>query len=437
MEKWEKELKKDANSPMPDLVNHRIEETLKHLRRRNPGRKMYVGLAAAAAAIALSLGISMVSPAVANTLKELPVVGSAFEFVGNIGQKKGQEAGLATELGEQVEIDGQVVTFTETMYDGGDIHVGYIRESMGSRTSSHFLGNLEFSIEKGPVSSGMGGKETEIEEGVHAGTVSLRFQEEIPDSFTLVVRPREGRSWVVKLPVEKKGSNRVFPIKKKKETEDLAIVYDRLTFFPTSTELAFSLVMDEKALEDNTYDWLSYQVVDNKGRVLEPFSTGGGGGGPVKGKVTHAFTHSFEPVDDLPEFLIIRPYLDEFKETTPELIKKKWEGKQVTLSQGGIGSITVLQAEERNGAITFTYETDGDDAYSQANAFWLEDSAGNRYDPAETPVRVEGTTNQYQASFSGISDLEDMNLATVTKNPIQYLKELEIKIDLKEKMVLN
>ncbi|WP_053362495.1 DUF4179 domain-containing protein [Bacillus sp. FJAT-27251] len=437
MEKWEKELKKDANSPLPDLVEHRIEETLKHLRRRNPKRKLYLGLGAAAAAIALSLGISMVSPAIANTLKELPVVGSAFEFVGNIGQKKGQQAGLATELGEQVEIDGQLVTFTETMYDGGDIHVGYIRESMGSRTSSHFLGNLEFSIEKGPVSSGMGGKETEMEEGVYAGTVSLRFREKIPESFTLVVRPREGRSWVVKLPVEKKGNNRVFSINKKKETQDLAILYDRLTFFPTSTELSFRLVMDEKAFTENTYDYLDYQVVDNQGRVLEPFSSGGGGGGPVKGKVTHTFTHSFEPVDDLPEFLIIKPYLDEFKETPPVLIKKKWEGKQVTLSQGGIGSITVLRAEERNGGITFTYEIDGDDAYRQANALWLEDSAGNRFDSAEAAVRVDGTANQYQATFTGITDLQDIILATVTKNSLQYLKELEIKIDLKEKMVLE
>jgi hypothetical protein len=433
MEKWEKELKKDVNSPVPNLVDHRIEETLKHLRRRNPKRRLYLGLAAAAAAIALTLGISMVSPAVANTLKELPVVGSAFEFVGNIGQKKGQEAGLATELGEQVEIDGQVITFTETMYDGGEIHVGYIRESFGIGTFSHFLGNLQFSIKKGPVSSGMGGKETEIEEGVYAGTVSLRFREEIPDSFTLVVRPREGRSWIVQLPVEKKGSNRAFSINERKKTEDLAIVYDKLTFFPTSTELSVRLVIDEKAFEDSTYDRLDYQVVDNKGRVLEPFSLSGGGGGPVKGKVTHAFTHSFEPLDDLPESLIIKPYLDEFKETSPVLIKKKWEGKQVTLSQGGIGSITVLRAEERNGSITFMYETDGDDAYSQANALWLEDSTGNRYDSAETAVRVDGTANQYQATFTGISDLEDIILVTVDMNHHQYLKELEIKINLKKK----
>ena len=78
---------------------------------------------------------------------------------GDIGVKKGKDEGLTTELGEQVEVDGQLITFTETLYDGREIRIGYILEVNESDRGPYFMNNLELLIDGKSIGSyGMGGK---------------------------------------------------------------------------------------------------------------------------------------------------------------------------------------------------------------------------------------------------------------------------------------
>ncbi|ALC91723.1 hypothetical protein AM500_19505 [Bacillus sp. FJAT-18017] len=433
MEKWEQLLKNDVNRPLPNIIDKTVEDTLKQLPRKRPKRKIYYGLAAAIAFLSLTFGFSLISPAFANTIKDIPVIGSAFEFVGNIGVKKGKEESLTTELGEQVEVDGQLITFTETLYDGGEIHIGYIREVNKSNKSSHFMDNLILQIDSKPIGSyGMGGNESEIEKGLYAGTFSVRVREEIPESFVLSLRSREGKSWSVELPVEKKGNHQSFLVNKMENRKDLTILYDKITFLPTSTEISLRLLMDEKAFTANKYMMLDYQVIDDQGRVLQPFSGGGGGGGPTNGKVLHKFEQYYEPFKIIPNSLTIKPYLTDIDETPPKIERIKWAGEKTTLSQGKIGHLTILDSKAENGVTTFTYKVEGDDLYSQANALWLEDSAGNRYDSDQPAVRVDGSINQYQTSFSATPPSNDLYIVTVSMTPPNFLEELEVTIDLKE-----
>lgn len=433
MEKWEQRLKNDVNRSVPSIIDNRVEETLKQIPRKKTKQKVYYGLSVAIVALVMTFSLSLISPTFANTMKEIPVIGSAFEFVGNIGEKKGKEEGLTTELGEQVEVDGLLITFTETLYDGGEIHIGYILQANESDRKTHFMNNLELLINGKSVSSyGMGGNESEIENGMYAGTISIRFRDEVPDSFVLGIRSREGKSWSVELPVEKKGVHQAFLVNKARKSEDLTILYDKITFFPTSTEISLRLLMDEKAFANNKYMMLEYQVIDDKGRVLQQFSGGGGGGGAVNGTVLHHFNQYYEPLQTIPNSLTIKPYLIDINEASPKIERVKWEGEKVTLSQGKIGHLTILESTVENGVTTFTYEVEGKDLYSQANAIWLEDSGGTRYHSEQPVVRVDGTINQYKAFFSEIPSSNDFYITTVTMSPPNYLKELEVTIDLKE-----
>ena len=433
MEKWEQELKNDVNRSVPSIIDKRVEETLKQLPSKKTKKKIYYALSVATIALSMTFGLSLFSPTFANTLKEIPFIGSAFEFVGDIGVKKGKDEGLTTELGEQVEVDGQLITFTETLYDGGEIHIGYILEVNESDRGPYFMNNLELLIDGKSIGSyGMGGKESEIEKGMYAGTISIRVRDKIPDSFVLGIRSREGKSWSVELPVEKKGNHQAFLVSKVEKSEDLTILYDQITFFPTSTEISLRLMMDEKTFVDDKYMMLDYLVMDDKGRVLQPFSSGGGGGGPVNGKVLHTFKYYYEPLQTIPNSLTIKPYLVDVNETSPKIERVKWEGKKITLSQGKIGHLTILELTEDNGVTTVTYEVDGEDLYNQANAIWLEDSNGIRYQSEQPPIRVDGSINQYQASFSETPTSNDLYITTVTMSPPNYLEELEVTIDLKE-----
>ncbi|WP_077212112.1 DUF4179 domain-containing protein [Bacillus dakarensis] len=431
MEKWEQQLKNDVNRSVPTMIDVRVEETLRRLpRKKTVKKKIYYGLSAAAVAVLMTFGLSVISPSFANTIKEIPIIGSAFEFVGNIGVKKGKEEGLTTELGEQIEIDGQLITFTETLYDGGEIHIGYIAQRNEDNTNPHFMNHLELFIDGKRIGSyGMGGNESKIENGMYAGTISIRVREEIPDSFVLGIRPHEGKSWSVELQVEMKGEHQTFIVNKVEQNDDLSILFDKVNFFPTSTEISLRLVMDEEAFSKNKYRDLGYVVIDDKGRVLQPFSGGGGGGGPVNGKVIHNFKQYYEPLQPTPETITIKPYLMDFSESAPTRKRVKWEGEKITLSQGEIGHLTVLESSEENNVKTFTYEVQGEDLYSQATAIWLEDSNGNWYHSEQPAVRVDGTVNQYQVSFTEFPSSDDTYVSTVKMDSPNFIEELETTID--------
>ncbi|MFC0471488.1 DUF4179 domain-containing protein [Halalkalibacter kiskunsagensis] len=434
MDKWEQQLKNDVNCPLSNNVDERIDKTLQHLPHRNQRPRIFYGLSAAIIAISITLGgVSFMSPTFAETMKSIPVIGSAFEFVGDIGIKKGKQEGLTTELGEQVEVDGQIITFTETLYDGGEIHIGYVVESMVADNRPHFLSNLEFLINgHSPGNYGMGGIEKEIENGLYAGTFSISVRNGVPDSFVLGIRPRQGRSWFVELPVELQGDHKSFLVNQTKVQEDLTILYDKVTFYTTSTELDLRLIIDEDVYLDDKYAMLDYQVLDEDGRVLEPFSGGGGGGAAENGKFIHSFKHYYEPLEPIPSSITIKPILREIDESLPKIIKKKWEGEEVTLSQGNIGHVTILDLVVSNDTVTLTYQVEGEHLYEQANALWIQDEEGNRFDSDETARRLDDTINRYQLSFYGTFNQQELFITTVMKDAPRFLEELEITIDLKK-----
>ena len=70
--------------------------------------------------------------------------------------------------------------------------------------------------------------------------------------------------------------------------------------------------------------------------------------------------------------------------------------------------------------------------YRQAIAFWLEDAAGTRYNPDGPEIRVDGTVNQYQKSFSKTPPSDELYITTVSMDVPNYLEDLEVTIDLKE-----
>ncbi|WP_428909947.1 DUF4179 domain-containing protein [Niallia sp. Krafla_26] len=431
MEKWEKQLKDDVNRSLPSMIDMRVEETLKSLTRKNKKKKIYMGLSAAIVTLSMIFGLSIISPTFANTMKEIPVIGSAFEFIGNIGVKKGKDEGLTTELGEQIEVNGQIITFTETLYDGGELHIGYMMQGNAINHENHFMNNLQLFIDGKPIGYGMGGNESEVEEGLHAGTLSIHVRdEEIPDSFVLGIRSREGKLWSVELPVEKKGNHQAFLVNQIAKKDDLSILYDKITFFPTSTEISLRLMIDEKVYHDDKYAMIDYQVIDDKGRVLQPLSGGGGGGGPVNGVILHRFEQYYEPLQEIPGSLTIKPYLIDPNQSPPKIKRSKWEGENITLSQGEIGDLTILELKVENGFTTLTYAVDGEDLYGQANAIWLENSSGTRYYSEQPAVRVDGSINHYQTTFTETPALDDLFITTETMDPANYLKELEVTIEL-------
>jgi len=412
MDKWEQQLKEQRPG-----------------QKRRP--KIYISITAAFITLVLTFGLSIFSPTFAATLKNLPVIGSAFEFVSNISVKTGKEQGLTIPIEKQVEIDGQLITFTDTLYDGGEIHIGYLIEASGMEQTSLFAQRIRFLIDGQPMGGGgMGISGVWIENGLFAGTISLRVRDKIPDSFLLGICSLEDNSLLVELPVAKLGESKVTIVNQKKEFEDLALLYEKISFLPTSTELSISLIMPQEAFNQRKYMHLDYQIIDELGRVLQPLSGSGGGGGPISGIITQKFKYYFEPLESLPKTITIKPYLRDYTNTTVEIVRENWEQEKLTLSQGDIGQVMILDIQKENGIITLTYEVEGQNAYQQANALWIENGKGKRYDSRQPAERVSGKINQYQLAFPSSADTADLYVATIEMNSLQYLEDLEITLEI-------
>ncbi|WP_159439981.1 DUF4179 domain-containing protein [Bacillus sinesaloumensis] len=435
MEKWEKQISMRANPEVPESVEKRINETLQSLPKKKTFPRFYYSTAAVLLVGFLLFGVSFMSPTLADTMRSVPVIGSIFKMVGDVGTQKGEKEGLTTLLGQQVEIDGQVITFTESLYDGSQIHIGYLIESYTQEKHGKpvdFLSDLRLTINGKGVSYGMGAKGEELENGDYAGIISVRVHgENLPDEFTLGIQSHKEKALNVELLVTKQGENRSFLVNQTVETEDLTMHVDKVTFYPTSTEIAFRQVMDVKTFEDKKYEWMDYQVVDDQGRVLQPIS-GGGGGGPEKGgKLVQTMNYYFEPLEKVPSSLTFKPYLIVGNEKVEE-VKGNWNGENLTLSQGDIGDITVLDIKSENGSVILLVETNGEDAYWQASSIVIEDKTGKTYYDEQAPKRIEGTVNQYEVQFEANVAVEDIRVVTYKQKAPNFLEELEVTIELGE-----
>ncbi|MEK5444850.1 DUF4179 domain-containing protein [Fredinandcohnia sp. FSL W7-1320] len=431
MDKWEEQIRLKANPQLPVSVEHRMNETLRSLPKKKTYPRFYYSAAAIFIVGFLLFGISFMSPTLAETMRSVPVIGSIFKMVGDIGTEKGEEEGLTTLLGQQVEVNGQVITFTESLYDGSQIHIGYLIESytqVDHKQSTDFLSDLWLTIDGKGVSYGMGGRGEELKNGDYAGVISIKIREELPENFTLGIKSKKEKSLDVELPIKKQGTNQAFLVNELLETQDLTIQVDKVTFFPTSTEIAMRQIMDEKTYNNNKYEWMDYQVIDDQGRVLQPLS-GGGSGGLSKGKFVQTLKQYFEPLENIPKSLTIKPYLWDVTEEKAEEVRTKWEGKQLVLPQGEIGETSVLDIKSEDGIVTLTVETTGDNGYFQSNSIWIEDTNGNAYYSENAPKRVEGTTNQYLIQCEANLAVEDIKVVTYKQKAPNYLEELEVTIE--------
>ncbi|MBB6453182.1 hypothetical protein HNQ94_001630 [Salirhabdus euzebyi] len=429
MEKWEKELINKVNTAIPDLVDERINITLKQLPRKKRTPKSIYFSSIAAATIFLLFGLSYLSTPFANTMGSLPVIGSVFEMVGTIGEKKGFEQGLTTYLGEEVEIKDQYITFTESLYDGGSIHIGFIvHNHEEGKAPERFLQEIAVYINgEAPSGYGMGVDGKVLEDGTYIGTINIELDSSVPDSFMLGLGDRDSNSLYVELPVEKQGESESFLVNETKKWKDQLMLYKKVTFFPTSTEITYQTVMNEDEFQTHHMDVIVY---DDQGRLLQPFSGGGSGGGPKDGKITQEFSYHFEPFDTIPKSLTIKPILSKIEDYTPDLNKKKWEGNGFTLSQGEIGSVKIINLKEESETVTLQYEVQGGHTYDQVVTVWLEDANGNYIGEQGTPLRVEGSVNQYEATFTSVDSTKDIYVVTAELQPIEFVEELEVTIDL-------
>ncbi|WP_246494288.1 DUF4179 domain-containing protein [Lysinibacillus agricola] len=121
-------------------------------------RQRVIMIAASTAMIfSLILVTSLVSPTLAATIKQVPVLSSIFKLAGDLGLQTADEKGLSTKLNTSATHDDFTLNVSEVVYDGTRVSIAIERlhteGELSKETLIDRISNIEFFINGDPRSS--------------------------------------------------------------------------------------------------------------------------------------------------------------------------------------------------------------------------------------------------------------------------------------------
>lgn len=117
-----------VNQTMDKYENKRNSKQPESFRTHKKMRQRVMMMTASAAMILSLLFItSLISPTMAATIKEVPLLSSIFKLTGDLGLKAADEKGLSTKLHTSVTKDGFTLSVSEVVYDGTRVSIAIER----------------------------------------------------------------------------------------------------------------------------------------------------------------------------------------------------------------------------------------------------------------------------------------------------------------------
>lgn len=330
---WKNKQKQDLkNLILTDIKNLESNKSNKNpiLSAKNKRRRLTGKLAYSCIALIILFGFivgtASISPAFANTLKSIPVIGSIFEIIGDKGLQEAEQLGLSKTTNEGITVGDSTFMITEVIYDGSRLSLGYIITNF-KNDNPLYSGNSSFKIDGDDFYGGSGSKGEYINDTDYVGVFELFIPNELKrDSFNLGITFKEfnGKkvNWNLNIPVSK-IDGKSFIVTKQTTSKDYKITMKKVSFTPATTEINFDLTEPINAEELNQI--IRFRLYDDKGKELKEISAGGSGCDDCKnidGKITLDTSVQYEPMKNVPDYLIIEPYISRTNEKIEELKMK-------------------------------------------------------------------------------------------------------------------
>lgn len=188
------------------IIQAKEHSNTKHIKVGHWRRKATYALSCVAAVFAILLGSSYYSPALANSLSHIPIIGSIFGNSDIVGLQRAQENGLINEIGETQTINGISVTLNEILYDQNNITIGLLIESEKYLEPDYFGSGMDYTINgKLPSNSTGSYGEEKLSSTTRTAIQEINITEEMPEKFELglILRGENGEKWYFTTPVKK------------------------------------------------------------------------------------------------------------------------------------------------------------------------------------------------------------------------------------------
>ncbi|OAB36875.1 hypothetical protein PMSD_11265 [Paenibacillus macquariensis subsp. defensor] len=345
------ELKKgnrEVPQQLPDLIRVRQDEIYASLDdiplrsvvrtgKQKAIRSMLLVISAAVIMGICVIGSGFISPAMADSLKQLPLVSSIFKLAGDLGLKTADEMGLATTVNHSDTHNGVTLSVPQVMYDGTRVSIAIQREAQGmtsnlfgSYVNSEGIVIFEPEGTKGTMKGTKlfidgktyGGSGMHWKAGADHNSVIIEFLSNqgpdyslLPSQFELTLEiTLEGihKPFIMDISVKNTLKNSIVL------TPDVTLSHDYVTITlkkvelsPVTTRLAFVLdgtsrkIPEKYRFGGSSMLSLDYDVFDDQGNELKQLS--GQGGYAYKDLL-------YEPLSTTSTFFTIKPYTNVYKD---------------------------------------------------------------------------------------------------------------------------
>lgn len=335
---------------VPDIIRRRQDEVYASLAdlpmQTRSGRKsrfsmtFKMGAAAAIAVLTIGLGSAMVSPALAESLKNVPILGGIFKLAGDLGLQTAEERGLAEETDASVTHDGITLRIPQVVYDGIRLTLAVKREGeelTGGILDRKFVGKgreRDEILQRGAVDHW----EMLIDGQPTYNSKSYKFSSKgsptadpnaalyelsaisetgdssqiLPDRFVLTAKFwLEGveEPFVFELPVRKNTDRLVETFGETREWNGITFTLEQIQYTPITTKVVFDINVDDKAsrpLRNN----LLFDLCDDQGRNLE--LVGGIGIYFDNGQMHMRNEMLFDRLQEVPDTITLKPFQPEY-----------------------------------------------------------------------------------------------------------------------------
>ncbi|MFC3748829.1 DUF4179 domain-containing protein [Paenibacillus sp. GCM10012306] len=305
-------------------------------------RRMLLGTGSVAVACLLFIVLGFFSPAMAETLKQIPFVKSVFQLAGDLGLRNASERGLTHSVDQTVTHQGVTLGVSELMYDGSRLSLVLSRESPDTSGATFMetwreiiigsvVNNIDFYV-NGELVNTAWGLSSGGEESPNSLIVTTFEDVQVPDQFEfkMVVRLADlKQDFTFTIPVTKKTADSIVLTPTEVKSDDpIQMRIKRLELSQTTTLLvvefknkpgeAMGDVIKRLREKYKIHGFLNinFELIDEQGR------------GPVymgasiyghEGVTTYTIT--FEPFDPMPRTLIVKPFIwmEDQKKYIPEL----------------------------------------------------------------------------------------------------------------------
>ena len=287
---------------------HEVPLQVTQKRKRKP--LLYV--ASAVATFGILLGSAYVSPTLASTLSQLPIIGSVFSDSGLLGLKQASEQGLTSAVGKTTTINGISVTVNEVLYDETKITVGLTIESDKELSKEYFGAGMEFTINGDSPEGYTGGYwENIISPTVRTSIMNFDVTKEMPQSFELglSLEGANEEQWAFSTPIEKIPDTIRVPVNHQQQADGIQLNVAELSLSPSGVGISFEA--SEKGSISNPQleaSYIEFRMTDERGQEITSHS-GGFRGNFYDGVWVFGGKKTFDPIATDVKELTITPYL--------------------------------------------------------------------------------------------------------------------------------